>query len=62
MRIVKALPGRAVAGPRGAEHGVLRGIDQVGRAQRRPPGRSRIVAVRLAIAEWEGGGGDAAND
>ncbi len=62
MRIVEALPGRSVAGPRRAEHGVLGGIDQIRRAQRRPPRRPRIVAFGLAVAERKRRRGDAADD
>ena len=62
VRIVEALPRRSVARPRRAEHGVLRGIDQIRRAQRRPPRRSRIVAFRLAVAERKRRRGDAADD
>src|SRR5918993_4930739 len=62
MRIIEALPGRSVTWPRWAENGVFCGIDQVGRAQRGPPRRSRILAFRFAIAEWKRRRGDAADD
>ena len=45
VRIVEAFPRRSVARPRRAQHGVLRGIDQIRRAERRPPRRARIVAA-----------------
>ena len=57
MRIVEALPRRAVAGPARAEHGVLGGIDQVGRAQRRPP--RRRADRRLRAWPSPNGNGDA---
>ena len=52
---VEPLPGHARR-----EHGVLRRIDQIGRAQRRPP-RGSIVG-RLTVAEWKRRRGDAADD
>jgi len=60
--IVETAPDRSVARPRGAEHGVLRRIDQIGCAQRGPPRGTRVIAGRFAVTEWKRRRGDAADD
>ena len=60
--LVKTLPRRSIAGPGRAEDGVPGGIDEIRRAQCRPPRRARIIARSFAVAKRKRRCGDAADD